>query len=142
VRLTHCRLESVRRHRQLELAFASGVTLVAGANESGKSTLVEAMHRALFLRANATGAPIQALRSQQHPGHPQVEIGFEAANQAWTLQKRFSGASGTASLRTAGQDVLQGGMRKIASPSYSVSRKVSAVARPTANCQAAGPISG
>jgi len=109
MRLTHCRLESVRRHRQLELAFAPGVTLVAGANESGKSTLVEAMHRALFLRANATGAPIQALRSQQHPGHPQVEIGFEAANQAWTLQKRFSGASGTASLRTAGQDVLQGG---------------------------------
>ena len=109
MRLSHCRLESVRRHRQLELAFAPGVTLVAGANESGKSTLVEAMHRALFLRANATGAPIQALRSQQHPGHPQVEIGFEAANQAWTLQKRFSGASGTASLRTAGQDVLQGG---------------------------------
>jgi energy-coupling factor transporter ATP-binding protein EcfA2 len=109
MRLTHCRLESVRRHRQLELAFAPGVTLVAGANESGKSTLVEAMHRALFLRANATGAPIQALRSQQHPGHPQVEIGFEAANQAWTLQKRFSGASGTVSLRTAGQDVLQGG---------------------------------
>ncbi|EAQ69383.1 AAA domain protein [Synechococcus sp. RS9909] len=109
MRLTHCRLESVRRHRQLELVFAPGVTLVAGANESGKSTLVEAMHRALFLRANATGAPIQALRSQQHPGHPQVEIGFEAANRAWTLQKRFSGASGTASLRTAGQDVLQGG---------------------------------
>lgn len=109
MRLTHCRLESVRRHRQLELAFSPGVTLVAGANESGKSTLVEAMHRALFLRANATGAPIQALRSQQHPGHPQVEIGFEAANQAWRLQKRFSGASGTASLRSAGQDVLQGG---------------------------------
>lgn len=108
MRLTHCRLESVRRHRQLELAFSPGVTLVAGANESGKSTLVEAMHRALFLRANATGAPIQALRSQQHPGHPQVEIGFEMANQAWTLQKRFSGASGTTSLRTAGEDVLQG----------------------------------
>lgn len=108
MRLMHCRLESVRRHRLLELRFSPRITLIAGANESGKSSLVEAMHRALFLRASATGAPIQALRSKHHAGHPLVELGFEAAARPWTLQKRFSGASGTVQLLTPGQQALLG----------------------------------
>ena len=78
MRLIRCRLESVRRHRVLELSFATGLTLVGGSNESGKSSLVEAMHRALFVKATATGAATRDLRSLTHAGHPQVELTFEA----------------------------------------------------------------
>ena len=94
MRLTHCRLECVRRHRHLELSFAPGLTLISGANESGKSSLVTAMHRGLFLRASAAGAAVQTLCSRLHAGHPLVEIGFEARGQNWTVLKRFSGSSG------------------------------------------------
>ena len=109
MRLIRCRLESMRRHRALEVSFAPGLTLIGGANESGKSSLVEAMHRTLFLRASATGAAVRDLRSATHAGHPQVEIDFDAAGHRWSLLKCFSGAGGTCRLSRAGQQVLLGG---------------------------------
>ena len=109
MRLIRCRLESVRRHRALEISFAPGLTLIGGVNESGKSSLVEAMHRALFVRASATGAAIRDLRSATHAGHPQVEIDFDVAGHRWSLLKCFSGAGGTCRLSRAGQQALLGG---------------------------------
>ncbi len=108
MRLIRCRLESVRRHRVLELSFATGLTLVGGSNESGKSSLVEAMHRALFVKATATGAATRDLRSLTHAGHPQVELTFEAKGHCWSLQKCFRGASGTSRLSRAGQEAFLG----------------------------------
>ena len=70
MRLIACRLQNVRRHRALELCFGRELTLIAGANETGKSTLVEALHKALFLRATATGRGVEELRSRPHPGPP------------------------------------------------------------------------
>ena len=109
MRLIRCRLESVRRHRTLEVAFAPGLTLIGGANESGKSSLVEAMHRTLFVRAAATGSAIRDLRSAIHAGHPQVEIDFDAAGHRWSLLKCFSGSGGTSRLSRSGQQALLGG---------------------------------
>ena len=57
MRLLNCQLQNVRLHGDLELSFSPRLTLIGGPNESGKSTLVEALHRALFLKASATGAP-------------------------------------------------------------------------------------
>ena len=50
MRLLHCRVQNVRLHADLSLRFDPGLTLIGGANESGKSTLVEALHRTLFLK--------------------------------------------------------------------------------------------
>jgi hypothetical protein len=99
----------VRRHRELQLAFAAGLTLIGGANESGKSTLVEALHKGLFLKATATGRGVEELRSRLHPGLPEVEIGFAAAGQHWRLRKRFAGSSGTCQLSHGGGLNLSGG---------------------------------
>ena len=57
---------------------------------SCKSTVVEALHRALFLKASAAGAPVEALRSRLHLGAPTVQLAFEAKGDTWTLRKRFS----------------------------------------------------
>jgi len=108
MRLIHCRLRNVRVHAELSVTFGPGITLVGGPNETGKSTLVEALHRALFLKATASGEPVQALRSRLHAGHPEVEIGFEAGGERWTVLKRFSGASGTISLSPKGGVQLSG----------------------------------
>lgn len=108
MRLLDLTLQRVRRHRELQLAFSPGLTPVGGAHESGKSTLVEELHKGLFLKATATGRGVEELRSRLHPGRPEVEIGFEAAGQRWTLRKRFAGSSGTCQLSHGGGLNLSG----------------------------------
>ena len=98
MRLLNCQLQNVRVHGDLSLEFSPRITLVGGANESGKSTLVEALHRGLFLKAKATGGPVEALQSRLHLGQPTISVGFEAKGDTWTLRKRFSGSSGQVSL--------------------------------------------
>ena len=99
MRLLNCQLQNVRLHGDLDLTFSPRLTLIGGPNESGKSTLVEALHRALFLKASATGAPVEALQSRLHLGQPIVQIGFEAKGDNWTLRKRFSGTTGQVTLQ-------------------------------------------
>ena len=108
MRLIAARLERVRQHRQLELSFAPGLTLIGGPNEAGKSTLVEALHKVLFLKATATGRGVEELRSLTHGGLPEVELRFEAGGQIWQLRKRFAGAGGTCQLSSDGGTTLQG----------------------------------
>ena len=108
MRLIRSEFASVRRHRDLVLDFAPGVTVIGGANESGKSSLVEALHRTLFVRAASSGTAAQDLRSQLHAGHPQIKVEFETSEQHWTLLKRFSGPSGTTQLEAKGQVALIG----------------------------------
>ena len=108
MRLIACRVHNVRRHRELELRFGRRLTLIAGANETGKSTLVEALHKALFLRATATGRGVEELRSRLHAGLPEVELSFEAAGEIWRLRKRFAGAGGTCQLSNSSGVALTG----------------------------------
>lgn len=77
-------------------------TLIGGPNESGKSTLIEAVHRALFLKAQVTGEPQRSMVSRTYPGHPEVELEFEVQGVRYHLLKRFSGQSGIARLTRAG----------------------------------------
>ena len=97
MRLLHAQLRHVRLHRELTVTFHPRLTLLGGANETGKSTLVEALHKGLFLKASATGKGVEELRSRAG-GQPEVEIGFEANGRQWLLRKRFSGSSGTVQL--------------------------------------------
>ena len=108
MRLLSCRLQNIRVHGDLALDFGPGLTLIGGPNETGKSTLVEALHRCLFLRATATGTPVEALQSRLHLGQPQVELAFAARGEAWTLVKRFSGTSGKVLLRSGSGPHWQG----------------------------------
>ncbi|QNG29685.1 AAA family ATPase [Synechococcus sp. LTW-R] len=96
--LLSCRLQRVRQHLDLQLSFGRQLTLIGGVNESGKSTLVEALHKTLFLRSTATGRGVEELRSRTHGGLPEIELCFAAQGQRWTLRKRFAGAGGTCQL--------------------------------------------
>ena len=108
MRLIACRLRQVRLHRDLELQFGRQLTLIGGPNETGKSTLVEALHKALFLRATASGRGVEELRSRLHAGLPEVELRFAAAGQTWLLRKRFAGSSGTCQLSDERGTALNG----------------------------------
>ena len=108
MRLISCRLRQVRQHGDLAVRFGRRLTLIGGANEAGKSTLVEALHKALFLRATATGRGVEDLRSRLHAGLPEIEVRFEAAGLHWQLRKRFAGAGGTCQLSGSDGPALNG----------------------------------
>ena len=108
MRLLSLQLRHYRRHQQLSVSFDPGLTVIEGANESGKSTLAEAIHRALFLPARSSGAVQEAMRARPAQGEPELELGFEAEGHTYTLQKRFAGSRGSVSLRTSGGSLWQG----------------------------------
>ena len=108
MRLVHCRICNVRVHRELSLDFAPGLTLIGGANETGKSTLLEALHRALFLKSTASGAVVDQLHSRTHQGVPTVDLEFEARGRVWRLHKEFCGSRGRTELQSSGGLPLRG----------------------------------
>ncbi len=108
MRLRSITVRNYRLHRDLRVDLDAARTLIGGPNESGKSTLIEAAHRALFLRAKGNTKDHRAMESTTHSGHAEVEVEFDAAGKSWRIQKRFSGASGTAKLSESGGATLSG----------------------------------
>ncbi|MGI8602250.1 MAG: AAA family ATPase [Verrucomicrobiales bacterium] len=98
MRLISITLRNYRVHREVKIELDPARTLIGGPNECGKSTLVEAAHRALFLRAKTGGEAQKSMTSRIYGGQPEVEVCFEARGRAYRLLKRFSGANGTATL--------------------------------------------
>ena len=108
MKLISATVRNYRIHREVTVTFDPSRTLVGGANEIGKSTLIEAIHRGLFLKANVTGEAQKSMVSTLHAGHPEVEIRFVAQGAEYLIKKRFSGANGTTQLTQAGGGTLQG----------------------------------
>ncbi|MGY8652202.1 MAG: AAA family ATPase [Verrucomicrobiia bacterium] len=101
MRLISATLRCYRLHRELKVEFDSARTLIGGPNESGKSSLVEAIHRALFLKAKGNTEIHREMASTLFPGNAEVELTFEAEGQTHHLLKRFGG-SGTTTLSSSG----------------------------------------
>ena len=97
MRLLSARVQNYRIHRDLSVNFHTGVNIIVGLNETGKSTLMEAMHRCLFVRHRIGGRRREEMRSI-FGGDPTVTVRFSAEGSTWQLTKVFSGASGRATL--------------------------------------------
>ena len=108
MKLLSARIQYYRTHLDSPVNFTGNPTLIAGANESGKSTLIEAIHYGLFLKAT-TGGQIRKGMQSDHGGNPEVEIVFETGLGRFTVRKRFSGNTGTTTLEEAGRPTISGG---------------------------------
>lgn len=95
MRLISLHVLNYRVHVDCQLEFDRARTLVGGPNEAGKSTLAEAIHRALFLRHSVGGALHESMRSFHGGGMPEVTLRFEVGERCYTLYKRFAGARGS-----------------------------------------------
>jgi hypothetical protein len=84
-------IKNYRIHGNLTVDFDRARTVIGGPNEAGKSTLVEAVHNAFFLRSRVTGAAHKAMLSEFHTGHPTVELRFESGGREYTITKVFTG---------------------------------------------------
>lgn len=107
MRLQHLQLSDYRLHGSLALRFADGLTVLQGRNESGKSTVAEAIHRALFLPARSGGAVVESMRTRPALADPQVVLTFIANRAQYELTKRFGKQRGSVSLTTASGGLLQ-----------------------------------
>ena len=108
MRLLSARVRDYRLHRDLEVEFDPRFTVISGPNQSGKSTLAEALHRALFLPVKTGGDLLKGMQSDPYLAEPEVELAFEAVGERWTLRKRFAGSRGSASLQDGRGRSLQG----------------------------------
>jgi len=108
MRLISVTVRNYRLHRDLKIDFDQARTLIGGANETGKSTLIEAIHRGLFLKSTVTGEGQNSMESTLFPGHPEVEVQFSANGTEYHLTKRFGGGSGTTQLAQGGGHTWQG----------------------------------
>ena len=64
-------------HREVIVELAPTCTVIGGPNECGKSTLAEAAHRALFLKAKITGETQQSMVSFVPAGFLSDQLGLQ-----------------------------------------------------------------
>lgn len=98
MKLISATIKNYRVHKDTSVSFDAARTLVGGPNEAGKSTIVEAVHHALFLRSRATGAVQKAMLSELYAGHPTVELRFESGGKTFEITKVFSGGSSASTI--------------------------------------------
>ncbi len=90
-------VENFRVIKQATIAFDPSRTVVGGDQEFGKSTLVEAIHNAFFLKSRGTSGSHKAMRSDLHSGHPAVTLAFETGGRKYTIKKTFAGNTAASS---------------------------------------------
>ena len=74
--------------------LTDGLNVIIEPNETGKSTLLEAMRAAFFIRHNTANRLARSYAPHGEAVAPQIEIGFEARGDEWQVNKRFlKGAS-------------------------------------------------
>ena len=69
--------------------LVDGLNIIIEPNETGKSTLVEALRAAFFVRHSTKNQLAQSYVPQGDQVAPEVEVSFEANGQDWRVAKRF-----------------------------------------------------
>ena len=111
MRITRLQLRNVRRHADLDLALAPGLTVVRGPNESGKSTIQRALELALTRRVTSGSADMDGMRSWNsgEEDRPWVRLEFEHEDldgvRKGSLEKAFRGNKGTVRLEADGETI-------------------------------------
>ena len=84
-------IENFRRFREpMRLdGLTGGLNLICEPNESGKSTVLEAMRAALFERHGAGSGFVKSLRPWGDETAPTVELTFDIGDDSWVVSKRF-----------------------------------------------------
>jgi DNA repair exonuclease SbcCD ATPase subunit len=98
-------IRNYRLIRNVHVDFGAELTLIGGPNESGKSTIAEALHRVLFLKSRGNSEPIRRMKSVVWNEDPEVQLRFEMHGKEYELIKRF-GPRGTTRLSCKDEPTL------------------------------------
>jgi AAA domain len=106
MRIRRVRIEEFRKLRGPVVVegLSEGLTVIAGDNEEGKSTVLEAIRVALFCRHRASGEYVERLVPFGHAGaRPRVELDFAIGGTEYRLSKAFCQRPYEAVLTTGGR---------------------------------------
>lgn len=111
MRITRLQVRDLRRYRDLDIGLATGLTIVRGPNEAGKSTIQRALELALTRKVTSTQSDLEALRPWDagDDARPRISLEFshedEDGVRTGSLEKSFRGAKGTVRLQLDGEVV-------------------------------------
>jgi hypothetical protein len=91
LRLRRIDLDGFRKFRQpISIdGLSDGLNIIIEDNETGKSTVLEALRAAFFVRHNAKNQLAQSYAPHGEAIGPKVEVWFEADGAPWSVSKRF-----------------------------------------------------
>ncbi len=91
MKIRHIEVQNFRRFREPVIVsnIGDGLTVLAGENEAGKSTLLRALQAALFDRHSISKSVAREFLPFQSEVQPQVMIEFECGGQSYRLRKGF-----------------------------------------------------
>lgn len=123
--LLHLHLTNFQKHENLRLDFGSGLHLLKGANEAGKSTLMRAAVYALF-GARALPLPLSETVTWGKPESSlKVELGFRHDNVDYTIRRGKSGAELLSDgLRVSGQSEVTSFVERLLGVSAGLASKL------------------
>ena len=70
--------------------LGDGVTVIAGDNEEGKSTLLDAIRAGLFERHTLTGRAVEVMQPFGSAVRPEIQLAFEVDGENYTITKGFA----------------------------------------------------
>lgn len=103
MRITSLHIQGIRQLADLDLTPAPGLTVVRGANESGKSTIQTALEMVLFHDPTSIAPALLDLRTWGTKADPRVRMEFEHEGRKGHLEKVFAGTRGTVELSYDGR---------------------------------------
>lgn len=103
MRITRLHVQGIRQLADLDLKPVAGLTVVRGANESGKSTIQTALEMVLFHDPTSIAPALLDLRTWGSKADPKVRLEFEHEGRSGYLEKVFAGSRGTVELSYDGR---------------------------------------
>lgn len=108
MKFKHLHLENFRSYRILDIAFCDGVTVISGANGSGKSSILEGCFMALFGAAALSGTGLQ-IADMVFKGESKATsvLDFEHMGKSYRIEQQFrvsKGGSGSNFASVLSQD--------------------------------------
>lgn len=105
MRLHWVELDNWRRHAKTRIDFDEATTVIYGANETGKSTILEALSRGFFDKSSSQAETIKRIRPRTASGNvtSTVRIEFTLYNTRYRLEKNFNLKIGTSLYKIDGE---------------------------------------
>ena len=105
MRIRRLRLVNFKRFADHEVVLEPGLNLIVGPNESGKSSIAEALSTVLFADPSSRSPLLRSLEKWGGSGGMKLELDFEHGSDSYRLSKDFGAGTAELARRTEG-DVI------------------------------------
>ncbi len=90
MQITRLKLHNYKRFQEKEISFKSGINILLGHNEAGKSTLAQALLDALYLNPSSSSVLVKSKKNWQNNGLSSISLSLDAKSSSWQLNKDFT----------------------------------------------------